>query len=336
VSAPAAIAPEAARDVVIDVHGLTKSFGGHVVVRDLSMQVRRGTIFGFLGPNGSGKTTTIRMLCGLLTPDQGSGTCLGFDIRTEAAKIKTRAAGHSASLQPTQLFSGKEKSLRDARGARRADHQSAARGQGHPHEAGLTMHAPSGRRPRIENFAREIVKNDPDFHIEGARGVFADTANPYFAWLAIEVCVKHEKEIPDWLRCYLLQCAERMQSDAAKKRGLREALPWVFDFSKKAGPGNLLDPYRDSWERSMLAIRFAIKLERGEKPSAALKNACIETFDPKRADKIKEKTLRSWLCTEFDLKKWPRTNAEWRAIARKHYISLDTFFVDYARRIFGK
>jgi ABC-2 type transport system ATP-binding protein len=77
-------------DIVIDVHGLTKSFGGRVVVRDLSMQVKRGTIFGFLGPNGSGKTTTIRMLCGLLTPDQGSGTCLGYDIRTELAKIKTR------------------------------------------------------------------------------------------------------------------------------------------------------------------------------------------------------------------------------------------------------
>jgi ABC-2 type transport system ATP-binding protein len=89
-SGAAAIAPETARDVVIDVNGLTKSFGGRVVVRDLSMQVRRGTIFGFLGPNGSGKTTTIRMLCGLLTPDQGSGTCLGFDIRTDAPKIKTR------------------------------------------------------------------------------------------------------------------------------------------------------------------------------------------------------------------------------------------------------
>jgi ABC-2 type transport system ATP-binding protein len=89
-SGPAASPPEAAHDVVIDVHGLTKSFGGRVVVRDLSMQVKRGTIFGFLGPNGSGKTTTIRMLCGLLTPDEGSGTCLGYDIRTDAAKIKTR------------------------------------------------------------------------------------------------------------------------------------------------------------------------------------------------------------------------------------------------------
>jgi len=61
-------------DVVIDVHGLTKRFDGRPVVRDLSMQVRRGTIYGFLGPNGSGKTTTIRMLCGLLTPDDGQGT----------------------------------------------------------------------------------------------------------------------------------------------------------------------------------------------------------------------------------------------------------------------
>ena len=80
----------AAGDVVIDVHGLTKAFGGRTVVRNLSMQVKRGTIFGFLGPNGSGKTTTIRMLCGLLTPDGGEGTCLGFDIRREGIKIKSR------------------------------------------------------------------------------------------------------------------------------------------------------------------------------------------------------------------------------------------------------
>ena len=75
-------------DIVIDVEGLSKSFDGREVVHDLSMQVKRGTIYGFLGPNGSGKTTTIRMLCGLLTPDAGRGTCLGYDIRTEADKIK--------------------------------------------------------------------------------------------------------------------------------------------------------------------------------------------------------------------------------------------------------
>jgi ABC-2 type transport system ATP-binding protein len=79
---------EAPSDIAIAVEGLTKSFGGRTVVRDLSMTVKRGTIYGFLGPNGSGKTTTIRMLCGLLTPDAGRGTCLGYDILTEAGKIK--------------------------------------------------------------------------------------------------------------------------------------------------------------------------------------------------------------------------------------------------------
>jgi ABC-2 type transport system ATP-binding protein len=77
-------------DIAIDVQGLTKSFGGRTVVRNLSMQVKRGSIFGFLGPNGSGKTTTIRMLCGLLTPDAGTGTCLGYDIRLDKDKIKRR------------------------------------------------------------------------------------------------------------------------------------------------------------------------------------------------------------------------------------------------------
>jgi ABC-2 type transport system ATP-binding protein len=77
-----------ASDTAIEVEGLTKSFGGRTVVRDLSMRVRRGSIYGFLGPNGSGKTTTIRMLCGLLTPDAGRGTCLGYDIRTEAERIR--------------------------------------------------------------------------------------------------------------------------------------------------------------------------------------------------------------------------------------------------------
>jgi ABC-2 type transport system ATP-binding protein len=77
-------------DIAIDVEGLTKSFGGRAVVQDLSMQVKRGSIYGFLGPNGSGKTTTIRMLCGLLTPDSGEGTCLGYDIRRDADRIKRR------------------------------------------------------------------------------------------------------------------------------------------------------------------------------------------------------------------------------------------------------
>jgi ABC-2 type transport system ATP-binding protein len=76
--------------LAIDVAGLSKSFEGKLVVDDFGIRVPRGTICGFLGPNGSGKTTTIRMLCGLLTPDTGSGTCLGFDLRREQVAIKRR------------------------------------------------------------------------------------------------------------------------------------------------------------------------------------------------------------------------------------------------------
>ena len=73
---------------VIDVTGLTKIFGKKTVVDHIDMRVGRGEIYGFLGPNGSGKTTFIRMLCGLLRPDDGAGTCLGFDVRDEAERIK--------------------------------------------------------------------------------------------------------------------------------------------------------------------------------------------------------------------------------------------------------
>ena len=123
-----------APDIAIDVRGLTKSFDGREVVHDLSMQVKRGSIYGFLGPNGSGKTTTIRMLCGLLTPDSGEGTCLGYDIRRDADKIK-RQVGYM-----TQRFSlYQDLSVREnlefvarlygvpRRARRRARHDRAAR-----------------------------------------------------------------------------------------------------------------------------------------------------------------------------------------------------------------
>jgi ABC-2 type transport system ATP-binding protein len=74
--------------LAIDITGLSKSYDGRKVVDQVDIQVAQGRICGFLGPNGSGKTTTIRMLCGLLTPDAGSGTCLGLDIFKDAAKIK--------------------------------------------------------------------------------------------------------------------------------------------------------------------------------------------------------------------------------------------------------
>ena len=77
-------------ELVIDVHDLQKSFGAHKVVHGLDLQVASGEVCGFLGANGSGKTTTIRMLCGLLTPDGGSGTCLGLDIVADAPRIRRR------------------------------------------------------------------------------------------------------------------------------------------------------------------------------------------------------------------------------------------------------
>jgi len=85
--------------LAIDVRGLNKSFGGKHVVQDVSIQVQTGRITGFLGPNGSGKTTTLRMLCGLLTPDSGEGQVLGLDFRRSAEAVK-RETGYM-----TQRFS---------------------------------------------------------------------------------------------------------------------------------------------------------------------------------------------------------------------------------------
>ncbi len=85
--------------LVIDVTALNKSYGDKHVVRDFSLKVQRGEIFGFLGPNGSGKTTSIRLICGLLKADSGSGTVMGFDVRKQSAAIK-REVGYM-----TQRFS---------------------------------------------------------------------------------------------------------------------------------------------------------------------------------------------------------------------------------------
>ncbi len=112
-------------DIAIEVSGLSKSFNGREVVHDLSMTVKRGTIYGFLGPNGSGKTTTIRMLCGLLTPDSGQGTCLGYDIRRDADKIKRRVGYMTQRFSLYQDLSVRENlefvarlyGIRDAPGA---------------------------------------------------------------------------------------------------------------------------------------------------------------------------------------------------------------------------
>src|SRR5471030_3352874 len=112
-------------ELTIDVQDLKKSFQGKPAVRGVSLNIKRGEIFGFMGPNGSGKTTTIRMLCGLLTPDSGEGTCLGFDIRRDADKIKLQVGYMTQRFSLYQDLSVRENlefvarlyGVRDPRGA---------------------------------------------------------------------------------------------------------------------------------------------------------------------------------------------------------------------------
>jgi hypothetical protein len=175
----------------------------------------------------------------------------------------------------------------------------------------------------------EAARNDPAFMERGWLTSFADTGNPYYAWMAIENCIKHKKEFPDLVISYLEQCVERMKSDKAKESAdLRKVLPWIFGFPHvldptqgKRGPGNLLDPDREQVpDRMLFALRFATRLEKGEDPPTAICNAYNDTFDEQAAD-ADEKTLRRWLLKEFDLKKWPSNTEEWKKICREHYYS---------------
>jgi ABC-2 type transport system ATP-binding protein len=86
-------------ELAVDVHGLVKRFADKVAVNGVDIQLPKGQVWGFLGPNGSGKTTTIRMICGLLKVDEGSGSCLGLDILRQAEQIR-RLTGYM-----TQKFS---------------------------------------------------------------------------------------------------------------------------------------------------------------------------------------------------------------------------------------
>jgi hypothetical protein len=192
----------------------------------------------------------------------------------------------------------------------------------------LTVRDPDEKRPRAsanrygEMF--EAVRRDPDFRLRMFLHALATSGNPYYAWQALGVCLEHKKEIPELLAGYLAQCIERMGSDRARQANdLREVLPWVFDFSKKAGPGNLLDPDRpDPDDKELFALKFATKIEQGEKLSTALMSACEEVLGQERAEKIAEKTLKSWLVKVFDLKKWPSraTADDWKRITRQHFV----------------
>ncbi|WP_108682586.1 ABC transporter ATP-binding protein [Methyloceanibacter sp. wino2] len=134
------------KEIAIDVHGLTKKFGDRTVVHDLSLQVPKGEIYGFLGPNGSGKTTTLRLLCGLLTPDAGEGTCLGYDILTQQDEIR-RHVGYM-----TQRFSlYADLSIRE-----NLEFVARVYGVPHPRQAAKEAIARLGLTGRAEQLAGEL------------------------------------------------------------------------------------------------------------------------------------------------------------------------------------
>jgi hypothetical protein len=191
------------------------------------------------------------------------------------------------------------------------------------------------RRPESSTFLEAVIRNpEPDFLLQGAYAELVDTGNPYYAWLAVKVCVEHKRELPDWVLAYLGKCAERMLSDKPKKEGrdLRKALPRIFGFSsvldsaqRKRGPGNMLDPVGDP-DRLAFALQFGFRLEQGEQVPAAISNACNDVFDGKRAS-VDEKTLRRWLLKELNLKGTPKNADEWKMAVRKYIRPFAEYFL---------
>jgi hypothetical protein len=178
------------------------------------------------------------------------------------------------------------------------------------------------------------VMRDPGVQVRACASAMHETGNPFFAWEAIQICIERGREFPDWVLVYLRQSADRMQSPKARQaQDLRSVLPWVFNFPKKSGPGSLLNPDPDPYDRSLLAIKFAIRIEKGEKPFEALRNACNDTLPPGRADTIDDKTLRGWMVKEFRTKEFFRTRAAWQAVARKYYRNLYRSFEELSREI---
>ena len=175
----------------------------------------------------------------------------------------------------------------------------------------------------------EAMRHDPDFWLQGTLQELAHTGNPYFAWMAIQVCIEHGRQFPEWLLAYLGDCAERMLSDKAREGGrdIRKVLPWIFGFpnvfdpsQSKKGPGNLLNPEGDP-DMLDFVLNFATRLERGEKLSAAVRNACNTAFSGKLAD-VDDKTLRSWLRKCLGLKEEPPNADAWLDAAREYYCSI--------------
>jgi hypothetical protein len=171
--------------------------------------------------------------------------------------------------------------------------------------------------PENEKLAKAL-SSDPNFWLPRAQSRLEVTGNPYYAWLAVDICVKANRPFPDWLTAYLAQCAHRMASDRAKEAGdLRKILPWVLGFPNKRGPGNPLNFDRIQ-QKTDFAIEFAMQIEAGNKPAVARLNACNATFEGKYAN-VADRTLQRWLLDVFRLRKAPSNVEEWKKIIRKYF-----------------
>jgi hypothetical protein len=166
-----------------------------------------------------------------------------------------------------------------------------------------------------------------EFKVKGMRSAFERSGNPYYAWKAIDLCVKADLPLPIWLIAYLSQCSGRMLSDKAiQASDLRKILPWILGFPNKRGPGRPLNPYRSPL-RLVFAIKFGILVLNGENPVTARRSACNFAFDSKAAD-VDDKTLMRWVLEDFNLKKAPENSEEWQEVA--HNFLLAVFFVGRA------
>lgn len=154
------------RELAIEVQGLTKSFGTKTVVDDFDISVPRGAIYGFLGPNGSGKTTTIRMLCGLLTPDAGEGSCLGFDVLHEAPQIKARVGYMTQKFSLYEDLSIRENLEFMARAYRLAD-----------------------RKTRVDLALKDLGLSDRSWQLAGT------LSGGWKQRLALAACLLHDPEL---------------------------------------------------------------------------------------------------------------------------------------------
>jgi hypothetical protein len=178
---------------------------------------------------------------------------------------------------------------------------------------------PDEARLRADAWTERLdrVGRDPDLWLSSFQARARETNNPYYVWMAIDVCIESKKQFPDWVIAYLTQCLERMSSDkTTKAKDFRSILPWVFGFPTKRGPGKILAPH--SGGKAAFALSFALALHRGDNPPTARRNACNKVCIGSDLN-VDDRTLQRWLLKEFGLKNEPPTTEEWKRVAREHF-----------------